>query len=40
MYYTAEDLEYVTKDIANDRRERAVKISKGIATLTVRVRSN
>ena len=40
MYYTAEDLEYVTKDIANDRRERAVKISKGIASLTARVRSN
>ena len=40
MYYTAEDLEYVTKDIANNRRERAVKISKGIASLTVRVRNN
>ena len=40
MYYTAEDLEYVTKDIANDRREKAIKISKGIASLTVRVRGN
>ena len=40
MYYTAEDLAYVIKEIANDRRERAVKISKGIASLTARVRGN
>jgi len=33
MYYTAEDLLYVKPETAISRRERAKKISKGIATL-------
>ena len=40
MYYAAEDLGYVTAEIALDRRERAVRISKGIASLTIRVRTS
>ena len=38
MYYAAEDLKYVTNEIANDRREKAVKISKGIAAYTKTLR--
>jgi four helix bundle protein len=38
MYYPAEDLGYLSSDVARNRRERARKISKGIATLTSRFR--
>ena len=38
MYYAAEDVHYVSSAVACQRRERAVKISKGIATLTSRFR--
>ena len=39
MYYTAEDLGYVNSDVAENRRERAKKISGGIASLTKHLRS-
>jgi four helix bundle protein len=38
MYYPAEDLSYVSSEVAAQRRERARKISKGIATLSARFR--
>ena len=38
MYYAAEDIQYVTSDVALQRREKVIKISKGIATLTSRFR--
>jgi len=38
MYYVAQDIEYVSAAIARQRREKAAKISKGIATLTARFR--
>jgi hypothetical protein len=38
MYYAAKDIQYVSSAIALQRRERAVKISKGIAALTSRFR--
>ena len=38
MYYAAEDISYVSTAVALQRRERAIKISKGIATLTSRFR--
>ena len=34
MYYVAADIRYVSGDVATQRRERVVKISKGIAALT------
>ena len=34
MYYVAEDIRYVSSDVALKRREKVVKISKGIAALT------
>ncbi len=33
MYYTGEDLKYVTKIIANQRREKAKRVSAGISSL-------
>jgi four helix bundle protein len=38
MYYAAEDLRYVSAAVALQRRQRAIKVSKGIATLTSRFR--
>jgi len=38
MYYPAADLGYLSAELAHDRREKARKISKGIATLTARFR--
>jgi four helix bundle protein len=38
MYYVAEDINYVSADVALQRRQRAIKISRGIATLTSRFR--
>ena len=38
MYYAAEDLQYMSAALARQRRQRAIKISKGIATLTSRFR--
>lgn len=38
MYYVAEDISYVPSAVALQRREKAIKISKGIATLTSRFR--
>jgi len=39
MYYPAEDLEYISGDVAVARRERAIKISKGIASLISHLRA-
>jgi len=39
MYYAAEDLDYVNPDVAETRRERAKKISGGIASLTKHLRN-
>jgi four helix bundle protein len=38
MYYPAEDLGYVSSEVARNRREKVRTISKGIATLTTRFR--
>ena len=38
MYYAAEDIGYVDSAVAGERRQRAIKISRGIATLTSRFR--
>jgi four helix bundle protein len=38
MYYVAEDINYVSPDVALQRRQRAIKLSRGIATLTSRFR--
>ena len=38
MYYVAEDINYVSGAVAHQRRQRAIKISRGIATLTSRFR--
>ncbi len=38
MYYVAEDIRYVSDEVARQRRERAAKISKGIASLTAHFR--
>lgn len=38
MYYAAEDIKYLSSDVAVQRRQKAIKISKGIATLTSRFR--
>jgi four helix bundle protein len=40
MYYAAEDLDYVSIDVANERRGRARKISAGIVGLTKHLRSD
>ncbi len=39
MYYTAEDLEYVRNEVAQNRRDKAIKISKGIAGYTKTLRA-
>lgn len=39
MYYTAEDLNYVSASVASDRRQRATRISQGIASFTRNLRS-
>lgn len=39
MYYVAEDLGYVTPGVASERRERAKKISRGISSLTHKLRA-
>lgn len=39
MYYTAEDLKYTTKDKSEVRRQKAEKISKGIAGYTRTIRT-
>jgi four helix bundle protein len=39
MYYAAEDIGYVSAEVARQRREKAVKISKGIATLSSHFRT-
>lgn len=33
MYYAAEDLDYVSKELANDRRALVIGVSKGIGAL-------
>jgi len=38
MHYVAEDVGYMSGAVALQRRERAIKISKGIAALTARFR--
>ena len=38
MYYTAEDLRYVSSDVANTRRSKARQISAGIASLATHLR--
>ncbi len=38
MYYVAQDVGYMPDTVALQRREKAIKISKGIATLTSRFR--
>ncbi len=38
MYYVAEDVRYVTAEIAKERRAMALKISKGISSLTQKLR--
>ena len=40
MYFAAEDLEYVTHEIAESRRQRVRKISAGIASLSKHLRSS
>lgn len=40
MYYLAEDLKYVTQDVAEIRRTRARKIAGGIASLTAHLRGS
>ncbi len=40
MYYVAEDVGYLSDTVALQRRERAIKISKGIAALTARFRKD
>ncbi len=39
MYYTAEDLDYISFDCASSRRQHAQQISGGIASFTARLRS-
>lgn len=39
MYYAAEDIRYVSVNVARQRRDRAAKISKGIATLSSHLRA-
>jgi len=38
MYYSAEDLSYVSTEVTSQRRERAKKISRGIASLNSHLR--
>ena len=38
MYYIAEDLGYVSSHITHERRAAAIKISKGISSLTTHLR--
>jgi hypothetical protein len=38
MYYIAEDVHYVPRDIAQARRATAIKISRGIAALARKLR--
>lgn len=40
MYYVAEDVGYTSSAVALQRREKAIKISKGIAALTARFRKD
>lgn len=40
LYYTAEDLNYLSSETADQRRTVAKKISGGIASLATHVRSN
>lgn len=40
LYYTAEDLGYITSELANDRRSMAKKFSAGIAGLTKHLRGD
>jgi len=39
MYYAAEDIGYVSAELARQRRQKAAKISKGIATLSSHFRT-
>lgn len=39
MYYAAEDIGYVCAEVARQRRQKAAKISKGIATLSSHFRT-
>jgi len=39
MYYAAEDIGYISAELARQRREKAAKISKGIATLSSHFRT-
>ncbi|MCX7004652.1 MAG: four helix bundle protein [bacterium] len=38
MYYVAEDVRYVTAEIAKERRAMALKITKGLSSLTQKLR--
>ena len=40
MYYVAEDLNYVSSDLANERRAMACQVSGGIAKLTKHLRKD
>lgn len=40
LYYVAEDLQYISKEVATERRMVARKISAGILTLAAHVRSS
>ena len=40
MYYTAEDLNYVTPETADNRRKRVAQIAAGITSLAEHLRSN
>jgi four helix bundle protein len=38
LYYTAEDLGYITQEVARNQRDRVVRIAAGIASLTGHLR--
>ena len=40
LYYTAEDLRYITQEVAKRQRDRAVRIAAGIASLTGHLRKS
>ena len=40
LYYTAEDLGYVTQEVAKKQRDKAVRIAAGIASLTGHLRKS
>ena len=40
MLYLAEDLGYITPDLANERRQRSLGLSRGIEALNKKLRAN